>query len=203
MIIEELIKLDDSKRKTAAVLVVLVVLGICYFTIIRGSVVKLRTAQANYTGLQTVYDDTEHQKADFPNLQKQLEKKQKQLQEYQRWYFSSDQAVQFFENINSMALAHNLRPISRAISEPKPLSDNKDDAENSETQQQFLESQSATVAVYGNYFNIVNFVQELVNRPQRVCMSNFRISLPGGERSYPKASFKVTLLIDSSKGQEQ
>jgi len=158
MIIEELTKLDEPKRKVAAVLTVLVVACICYFAITRNSVTKLRAAKANYAGVQAVYADTEHQQAEFANLQKQLEEKEKQFQEVQQQCFSSAKAVRFFENINAMALPCNLKPISRIISEPKELSDNKADDEKPKPQRQFLKTQSAKITVSGNYFDIVDFV---------------------------------------------
>ena len=199
MIIEEFTKLDESKRKVAAVLTVLVVACVCYFAITRDSVTKLKAANVNYAGIQTAYASTENQQLELLNLQKQLGEKEKQLQEYQQRYFSSKQAVQFFENINAMASAYNLKPISRIISEPKKLSDNKADDEKPKPQRQFLKTQSAKVTVAGNYFDIVDFVNQLTGRPQKVCITNLHITLPAGEKFNPKASFKITLVIDLSK----
>jgi len=202
MIIEELTKLDDSKRKTAAVLVVLVVAFICYFAINKNNLVKLREAKANYADVQAVFANAEYQETEFSNLQKQLKEKQKKLQEYQLRSFSSNQAVQFFKGISPIALVYDLKPISNTITESYKLSGNKADLEMSEMQQQFLKIQSAKVTVSGNYFDIVDFVNELVDCPQIVCITNLRIALPAGERLNPNASFKVTILIDLSIGQE-
>lgn len=199
MIIEELTKLDEPKRKVAAVLTVLVVACICYFAITRDSVTKLKAANANYTGIQTAYASTENQQAELLNLQKQLGEKEKRFQECQQQYFGSKQALQFFENINAMALAYNLKPISRAISEPKNLVDDKADDENAQPKQQFLKTQSAKITVAGNYFDIVDFVNQLTGRPQKVWITNLHITLPAGEKFNPKASFKITLVIDLSK----
>jgi len=202
MIIEELKKLDEPKRKIAAVLTVVVAACICYFVITRNSVTKLRAAKASYAGVQATYTETENQQADLLNLQKQLKEEEKRFQEYQHQSFSSTQAVQFFENINTTALAYNLKPISRIISEPKKLSVKASD-EKSEPQQQFLKTQSAKVVVSGNYFAIVHFVNELTDRPQKVCITNLHITLPVGERFNPKASFKIILVIDSSENVEK
>lgn len=198
MIIEELRKLDEPKRKTAAVLTVVVATCICYFAITRNSVTKLRAAKASYAGVQATYIETENQQADLLNLQKQLKEEKKRFQEYQHQYFSSTQVVQFFENINIMALAYNLKPISRIISEPKKLSVKASD-EKSELQRQFLKTQSAKVVVSGNYFDIVDFVNELTDNPQKVCITNLHITLPAGEKFNPKASFEIILVIDSSE----
>lgn len=203
MIIEELTKLDEPKRKVAAVLTVLVVACICYFVITRDSVTKLKAAKANYAGVQAAYIETENQQTDFLNLQKQLKEEEKQLQESQQQCFSSAGAVQFFENVNSMALAYNLKPISRIISEPKKLVDDKVGDEKTKPQQEFVKTQSAKVTVSGNYFDIVDFVNELTDRPQTVCLTNLHIALPAGEKFNPKASFKIILVIDSSEDVEK
>ena len=195
MIIERLAKLDEPKRKTAAILALLFVACGCYFAITRGSVVKLQTAKANYANVQVAYAETENQQAELSNLQKHLEKKEEQLKEAQQQCFSSTQAVQFFENINALALAYNLKPVSRMIFEPKELVINKE----AKSQQQFLKTQSAKIAVCGNYFDIVDFLNELTGRSQKVCITELHIALEAGEKFSPKASFKIILVIDSSK----
>jgi Tfp pilus assembly protein PilO len=199
MIIEELTKLDKPKRILAAILTVLVAGCICYFAITRDSVVKLQAAEANYANVQVAYAETENQHAELSNLQKQLEEKEKQLKEAQQQCFSSAQAVQFFENINAVALAYNLKPISRIISEPKELVINKE----ATPQQQFLKTRSAKITVCGNYFDIVDFLNELTRYPQRVCITEVHIVLDAGEKFNPKASFEVILIIDQSRDVEK
>ena len=199
MIIERLTKLDEPKRKTAAILALLVVACVCYFAITRGSVAKLQAAKANYAGIEAAYTAAENQQAELSNLQKQLEEKEKKFQEYQQHCFNSTQAVQFFENINAMALACNLKPISRVISEPKELVADKE----AKPQQQFLKTQSAKVSVSGSYFDIVDFMSELTDRPQKVSITNLHIALPEGEKFNPKASFEVILVIDQSEDVEK
>jgi Tfp pilus assembly protein PilO len=195
MIIEKLIKLNEPQRKTAAILALLIVACVCYFAIARGSTVKLKAAEANYAGIEAAYIAAKNQQAELSNLQKQFEEKEKQLKETQQQYFSSAQAVQFFENINAMALAYNLKPISRIISEPKELVADKE----AKPQQQFLKTQSAKVSVSGRYFDIVDIVSELTDRPQKVCITDLRILLDAGEKFNPKASFKIILIIDFFK----
>jgi Tfp pilus assembly protein PilO len=199
VIIEEFTKLDESKRKVVAVLTVLVVACICYFGITRNPLMKLKAANADYTGIQTAYANTENQEVELLNLQKQLEEKEKQLQEHQQQCFSSREALQFFENINVMALACNLKPISRVVSEPKNLVDDKDNDGETGPERQFLKKQSAEIAVVGNYFDIVDFVNQLADCSQKVCITNLYITLPAGEKFNPKASFKITLVIDLSR----
>jgi len=107
--------------------------------------------------------------------------------------------VQFFENINAMALVYNLKPISRVISEPKNLVDDKVGDEKIKPQQQFIKTQSAKVTVSGNYFDIVDFLNELTDRPQKVCITDLHIALDAGEKFNPKASFKIILIVDLFK----
>ncbi|MCX5632244.1 MAG: type 4a pilus biogenesis protein PilO [Phycisphaerae bacterium] len=159
---------------------------------------KLQAAKANYTGIQTVYASTENQQAELSNLQKQFEEKEKKFQEYQQQCFSSTQASQFFENINAAAIAYNLKPLSRIISEPKKIGDSEINDGNAPPPQ-FLKTQSAKIAVCGNYFDIIDFVNELVDRPQKIGITNLHIALPVGEEFSPKASFEIILVIDSSK----
>jgi len=199
MIIERLTKLDEPKRKTAAILMLLVVACVCYFAITRGSIVKLKAAKENYAGIEAAYAVTENQQAELSNLQKQFEEKEKQLKEAQQQCFSSAQAVQFFENINAMALAYNLKPVSRIIFEPKELVVNKE----AKPQQQFLKTRSAKIVICGNYFDIVDFLNELTRCPQQVCITEVHIALDAGEKFNPKASFEVILIIDQSRDVEK
>ncbi len=203
MIIEKLTKLDDPKRKIAAVVTVLVVACICYFAITRGSITKLKAANASYADVQTEYESSENQQADFRNMQKLLGVNEKRVQEYQQQCFSSSGAAQFFENINAMASANNLKPISRVILEPKNLAADKVDDENAKPKPKFLKTQSVKITVAGKYFDIVAFGNQLTGRPQKVCITDLRITLPGGEGSKPKASFEITLVIDLSKDTEK
>ena len=207
LIIEKLTKLGDPKRKIAAVVTVLVVACICYFAITKGSITKLKAANASYADVQTEYESSENQQADFRNVQKLLGVNEKRVQEYQRQCFSSSGAAQFFENINAMASANNLKPISRVILEPKNLAADKVagevDDENAKPKPKFLKTQSVKITVAGKYFDIVAFGNQLTGRPQKVCITDLRITLPGGAGSKPKASFEITLVIDLSKDMEK
>lgn len=195
MILERLIKLSERKRISVAVLAILAAACVCYIAITRNSVVKLQTAKANYAGIRTAYAIAENQRAELSNFEEIFKEKEKQLQEFQQQYFSLAEAVQFFENINAMAIVYNLKPISRIISEPMEFLADKE----AEPQQQFLKTQSAKVVVAGSYFDIIDFVNELVDRPQKVSITNLHITLPVGEEFYPKASLEISLVTDSSK----
>jgi Tfp pilus assembly protein PilO len=201
MIIDRFARLDESKRVRAAVLAVVVMSCICYYVIIRGSVVKLQTATAKYNDFRAAYAGTKNQQTDFVNLQEQLKNTKKQIRECRQRCFNSEQALQFFESINAMALAHNLRPISRVISKPEsPFYDDK-----ARPQQQFLKTQSAGIIVSGDYFDIIDFMNDLVSteQQQKVYITNMHITLAQGEKFYPKASFNAVLLIDSSESEEK
>jgi len=193
MITERLAKLDETKRISAAVLALLVTACFCYFTVTRHSVVKLREAKAKYTRTQAAHTGIETQQLPLlaQSLGKQLENRKRQLEEQEQKFFSSKQVLEFFESINTLALAHKLKPISRIISEPKRLVV----AEKAEPGQQLLDTQSAKIAVSGSYFDIVNFVNELTDRPQKIFITNLHIAMPPGEKSNPRASFSISVLI--------
>lgn len=199
MIIEKLAKLDRPKRRLATILAVLVIAYMCYDSITRGFVVKLRASEAKHTDIQTTYDGTTKYNADFLSLQKQLEDMEQQLEEQRQMCFSKKQAFLFFENINTFALAQNLQLISRVISEPEWFVV----SEEAGPQQQFLKTQSANITVAGNYFDIAVFLNELTDRPQRVRMTDLNIVLPPGAKFNPNASFDVAVLIYLSEEVEK
>jgi Tfp pilus assembly protein PilO len=199
MILERLIKLNERKRISLAVLAILAVACVCYAAITRNSVVKLQTANANYTGIRTAYAIAENQQAGLLELQNLFRKKETQLQECRQRYFSVAEALRFFENINAMALAYNLKPISGIVSEPKEFVSEKE----AKPKLNFLKTQSAKIIVAGSYFDIIDFLNEFADRPQKVSITNLHIALPPGEEFYPKASFEISLIMDSSMDEKK
>jgi len=199
MIIDRLAKLSRFQRTTALVLFVVLIVLVSYGLITRGSVTKLQAVKAAYAGIQSTNAGIENQLRNLSGLEKSLENIQKQFKEQKQRWFTREQAMQFFENINTMALAHNLKPISRIISKPKSLvDDNNDDAQ---PQHQLLKTQSASISVLGSYFDIVDFVNDLTltKQPQEVSITNMRIALAPGEKFHPRATFNVVLLVDLSE----
>ncbi len=199
MIIEKLTELDDSKRILAAIFTVLIVGCICYYTIPGEFVIKLRACKAKYSSIETEYSRAQRYGTDSIKLQKKLEQTERQINEQRQTIFSNKQAFSFFENIDAFALAHNLRLISREISKPESLIVDED----AEQQQQFLKKQSANITVAGNYFDIVEFVNELTDRLQKVYITNFSIVLPEGAKFNPDASFDIALLTYLSEDVEK
>ncbi len=199
MIIEKLTELDDSKRILAAIFTVLIIACICYYTIPGEFVVKLRACKAKNTSIETKYTRAQRYDTDFIKLQKQIEQTERQLNEQRQTFFSNKQAFSFFENIETFALAHNLRLVSREISMPESLIAGED----AEQQQQFLKKQSANITVAGNYFDIVEFINELTDRLQKVYITNFNIILPAGAKFNPNASFDIALLTYLSEELEK
>jgi hypothetical protein len=115
--------------------------------------------------------------------------------------------LNFFENINTLARAYDLKPISRIISEAKYLVDDKAAKKaadkNTPPKELFLKTQSANIVVTGNYFDIVEFMDELTDRSEIVSITNLRINLSSGEKFNPRASFKISLIIDLYKDIEK
>ncbi len=203
MILDKLAKFNKSQRIPAVVLMALAAAGICYFVITRSSVVKLQEARANYTEMRTICTEMESRQAELPNLQKQLQDAEKQLQERQSRCFSRNEAMQFFERINALAIIYSLKPLSRIISEPKEIESGKTNSEKTGPLRNFLKTQSVNIAVSGNYFDIVDFINDLTDCRQKVLLTNLRIALPAGEEFNPKASFEITIIIDSLKDVEK
>jgi Tfp pilus assembly protein PilO len=200
MIIERLSKLEKRTRIVMAVLAVFAIACACYCAITRSTLVKLLQDSQKRSQLASIYASTENQQLHLrlQNLKKQLEDKEEHLEKQNQTTFSTESALQFFENINATALAYNLKPVSKTISEPKKITVNKEKEDDS--QQQFLWTQSAKIAVAGNFFDIVDFLKTFTDRPQKVCITNLKTALPTGEKFLPQASFNVVLLLDTSKG---
>lgn len=199
MIIEKLAKLNEPKRISASVLTVLVTACVCYYVINRDSIIKLRAAKAKHISMHSSYAGTENQRAVLQSLQRRLDDVKSEIREQREECFSREQCSQFFESINTLAVAYNLQPVSRIISESKKeVVDEK-----TEPELQVIEKHWAKVAFTGNYLDIVDFIIELTDRPQMVCMTELHILLPAGETLNPTASFKVMLLIDSSRRKEK
>lgn len=193
MILEKIAKLDRPKRISAAVAVTVLVACICYRGITGDSVGELKQARAKYTSSQAEYNGAEERRAGLSSLQKELRDIRKQLREQARKCFTGQQASRFFENINTLALGYNLKPISQTICEPKKLVlDNE-----SEQQKQCIETQSANVTVAGSYFDIVDFMSKLTDRSQKICITDVHLTLPPGEKVNPKASFSISVPIQA------
>ena len=96
-------------------------------------------------------------------------------------------------------MSHDLKPISRVISEPKYAPADK----NNPTPQQFLATQSTKISVDGAYFDIVEFIEELTDRPQKVYITDLRITLMPGQSTKPRASFNIIVLTDTSQNAEE
>lgn len=199
MITEKLAKLNEPKRISASVLTVLVTACVCYYVINRDSIIKLRTAKAKHISIHSAYAGTENQRAVLQSLQRRLDDVKSEIREQREECFSREQCSQFFESINTLAVAYNLQPISRITSESK----REVVAEKTEPELQVLEKQWAKVAFTGNYLDIVDFIIELTDRPQKVCITELHILLAAGEKMNPTASFKVMLLVDSSRRKEK
>jgi len=199
MIIDRLAKLDKFQRTTAFVSAVVLIALVSYYLITRVSVTKLQAAKAAYDNIQSTHIEADNQSSLLSDLEERLEKIEKQVEEQKQKWFTREQAMQFFENINAMALAHNLKPISRIISEPKNLINDNNDK--TKPLLQSLKTQSASVNVLGSYFDIIDFVNDLTltKRRQKVSITNMHIALAPGENFHPRVEFNVVLLVDLSE----
>ncbi|MHC5060352.1 MAG: hypothetical protein ACYTFK_04615 [Planctomycetota bacterium] len=203
MITDKLAKLDKSQRIKVTAFAVIAIGWFSYSVITRSSAIKLDQAEAKHTDVQYEYANMENQLIGLSTFSKRIVELQNQLDEQKQKWFTRQQALNFFENVNAMALTRNLRPISRLISEPKTIFNDKENEE-AESQDLLLRTQSAKIAVTGNYFDIVDFVGDLTlaERQQKVIIENIHIALAPGDNYYPRATFNVVLLVDLSQEDE-
>jgi Tfp pilus assembly protein PilO len=191
--LEILAKLDEQKRTSVAVVAILMLVCICYFSITKRCIARLDTAKAKHQGLLTEYTGTESEIADYSKLQKLVEDGQKQLAKQKLKCFGKQQAFQFIENINAMSQTYNLKPISKVVSKPKKIVQ-----EDSDDEQQSLEILSAEITVTGDFFDIVDFTKDLTDRSEKVCIKNMSITLSPKEEFTPRVTFQVALLLTDS-----
>ena len=194
MIARLLAKLDESNRRAVAVLVILAMICVCYYTIARSPWLKLRQSGEKLRNAQTTYASTMKGLADLSNLKKRLAEIEQQLDEERQQCFTVAQASEFFESINTIALRHDLAPKSRLISKPRDVAGQDDQA-----RQQSLVTQSTKISLVGNYFDIIGFIDELTDRPQKVCIADLRIRRTSRQGSKPTAIFNVIVMTDSSE----
>lgn len=199
MITDFLAKLDEHKRKRVIFLTMLGINCVCYLAITSSSLTDLQQAKINQIGLQQTFAATQKQIISLPTLHETLSRIEQQVDEQRQRYFDDKQASEFFEKINTMAIRHHLKPISLMGFESKNLTIEKD----VEIEQEYLAIQSAKISVDGSYFNIINFLEEITNRPQKVSIKDLSIALVAGQALNPRASFNIIVLVDSSENNEK
>ncbi len=194
MIAKLLVKLDGPKRRAVAVLVILAMICVCYYTIARNPWLKLRQSGAKLRNVQTTYASTMKELAGLSNLKKHLAEVEQQLNQERQQCFTVEQASGFFESINTIAIKHDLAPKSRVISRPRYVA-----GQDAQARQQSLATQSTKISVVGNYFDIVDFIDELTDRPQKVYIADLNVSRTTRQNSRPRATFNVVVMTDSSE----
>lgn len=192
MIAKLLTKLDGPKRRAVAVLMILAMICVCYYTITRNSLLKLRQSGAKLRNVQTTYASTMKELAGLSSLKKRLAEAEQQLGQERQQCFTVAQASGFFESINTIAIRHELAPKSRLISKPRYVA-----GQDAQARQQSLATQSTKISVVGNYFDIVGFIDELTDRPQKVYIADLNITRTTRQGSGPKATFNVVVMTDS------
>ncbi len=194
MIAKLLAKLDEPRRRAVAVLMILATICVCYYAIARSPWLKLRRSGAKLRNVRTTYASTMKELAGLSRLKKRLAEAEQQLDRERQQCFTVAQASGFFESINTIAVKHDLAPKSRLISKPKYVAGQDDQA-----RQQSLATQSTKISVVGNYFDIVSFIDELTDRPQKVYIADLNISRTSRQGVRPKATFNVIVMTYSSE----
>ncbi|MFC1762520.1 hypothetical protein ACFL6U_10625 [Planctomycetota bacterium] len=188
--IQKIAQLDKKQRWVFTGIVLVVAAAICYLLITHGSVSHLRRARSAEGAMELKQQGLVLVEAELRSTQKALEKIRGKMASQQEVCCTVDQADMFFEQITTWATEHRLTPISRVISSPSLIAEDP----NTTT----LVKQSADVVVQGPVQDLITFLGTLIERPQKVAITNLRVALPPGEDFVPRASFRVILVIDPS-----
>ncbi|RKY07614.1 MAG: hypothetical protein DRP66_06330 [Planctomycetota bacterium] len=194
MIAKLLAKLDGPGRRAVAVLVILAMICVCYYTIARSPLLKLRQSGEKLRNVRRTYAGAMKELAGLSKLKKRLAEAEQQLDQERQQCFTVAQASGFFESINTIALGHGLSPKSRLISKPRYVAGQDDQA-----RRRSLATQSTKISVVGNYFDIVGFIDELTDRPQKVYIADLHINRTSRQDARPKATFNVIVMTDSAE----
>jgi hypothetical protein len=161
---------------------------LCYFLITHGSVSELYQASSAKKAMELKQQDLELVNAELEVLEKTLARTQSQAEHIKTLCCSEAQAALFFERLTTWASDFRLTPISRVVSSPQPIMPDPNGIP--------LIRQSADIVLQGYIQDMIAFLNRLMERPQKVCITNLRVGLPPGENFKPRASFRVVLVID-------
>ncbi len=180
---------DHEKRWIVTGLVLIGIVGLCFLFVMRVSMHGFLTAQLEHAAVEEEQQGMALVKAELRVATKTLAKVEARRQRVQQSYNTEAQAELFFEQITVWASECRLTPISRVVNKPQPLTD---------PNSVFLVRQSADVALQGHVHNLTRFFRKLMERPQKVCLTNLHIALLPGESYEPRASFQVALVVNPS-----
>lgn len=187
--IEKLAQLDRKQRWQLTSALLVVTAGIGYLLITHGSVRQLLQANSEKEAMEQQRQGLDMIEAELQVAEKNLTQCQEEITHMQAQCCTEEQADAFLEQITSWAADFRLTPISRVVAPPIPVSDSNSVA---------LMGQTVDVVLQGHIQDLVEFLDMLLDRPQKICITNLRVALPPGEEYEPRASFRAQLVIDSS-----
>lgn len=207
-LIDKLTKFDKSTWTTIAALIVLAVVYICYYAIAGPFLTRLKAAKTECSDIRKEYIEQESLITNLDRLQMRLTEVREEFNQLKSKCFTSQQAERFLENITVMTQIYNLTTVSRKIAKPQSLiiHDPEQQVDEEKIKQQSVvsfEIHSAQVVVAGDFYDIVNYINVLEDRSEKVRITDIRISLPPGEKFHPKAWFNIAVLAELPMGDKK
>lgn len=186
--IQKLAELDRKQRLFAGIGIFVLSTMLCYFLIARGFVNDFHRASSNKDARELERQGLALVNAELAVTEKTLAQVQEQAAVMKAMCCSEEQADRFFGQVTTWATQSGLTPFSRVVSKPVALPFDPNGIP--------LQTQSAEISVQGSIFNLIKFFNMLVDRPQRVSITDLRIRLVAGESYEPRAAFRLSLVID-------
>ncbi len=187
------LSLDRRQRWGLTLGIITAIVGGVYITLPHRQWNRLRQLQEEYQQKSQLSQTLMGMEERFNQTQQRWQQGQEQLANLEAGCCTDGQARMFFENLNTWAREANLQPISRSLSPITSLT---------HTQNSMIWTQSADMVLEGGFYDMMNYLNRLIDRPQTVVLNSLRISMPPGQEHYPRLSFRVVLIITPEQQEE-
>ena len=188
-LIQKLAQLDRKQRRLAGVGVLVTSAVLCYFLIAHNFIHDFQQANSAKDACELERQGLELVHAELAGAEKTYAKVQAEAADLRARCCTTRQADQFFGQITTWATDFHLTPFSRVVKKPEPLLDDPNGLR--------LYSQAADIVLQGQIHDLIAFLDMLMDRPQRVGITNLQVGLKAGAASKPHCSFRVALVVDS------
>lgn len=163
--------LNQQQRWGLTLGLAVVVTGLVYFTLPHRQWSKLQHIQDEVRQQAQLSQSLTGIEDRLKRLQQNHQQLQDQLAGLEAGCCTDDQARSFFDNLNTWARESNLLPVSRSLSPVSSLMN---------LPQGTMWTQAADVVLEGSFYDMIDYLNRLVDRPQGVGMHLIRISMPPG-----------------------
>ena len=192
-LVHMLAQMDERTRRRVVLMAVAVAGLLGYRVFSDGPVRQLVAVQAQYAAAVQRQTEMGSMNLDLEQLHGDFDKARQTLQEVQRQCATPAQASTFFEQLNAIATAHGLQPVSTSLSQPRRLFE-----DSALGLGERVVVQQAEVVVVGGFADLIQYLEELTHTRGRVFLSSLRIESPSGADPTPRASFLVGIVVESS-----